>query len=886
MGNKKLFWLSLILLGLLYQVQAQAGSCGKYVNWTFSGGTLTVSGMGDMENYVNGDATPWEHLRNDIKTAVIEEGVTSIGGSAFYDCTELTSVSIPQSVTRFEAYAFTWCHNLTSITIPENVTRIGKHAFTECFKLTSITSLNRTPPTLDGNVFMYTDLSKIVLCVPIETKRAYFVVDENYAGQRWRDFGYILEIHPTQGSCGKHVNWTFSGGTLTVSGSGDMADYVNADATPWEHLKYNIKTAVIEEGVTSIGSSAFYDCTGLTSVSIPQSVRRFESYAFTWCHNLTSITIPENVTRIGAHAFRECIKLTSITSLNHTPPALDGNVFLDTDLSKITLHVPSGSKQAYNEGQKWMNFRNVKEITTWGEDNPFIWALSSSGVLTIRGTGEMPAYRDREGNGSPWHSDRRSVKTVIFEGRITSIMDNAFYECEKMTSVTIPRSVINIGKNAFYGCKGLRSITIPQKVTSIGESAFTGCSGLTYITNLNVNPPSVFTNVFANVPTDVTLYVPAGSAETYENTPVWKQFGEIIVNDAALSSLSVSQGILSPQFHPDKVFYTLPLTSSVSSFDITTTANHPNARIEEVWTYSIYDGFLGFEGVAFCVIKVTSEGGVSKDYSVRVIKPAPKNDAYLRSLVPTVGTLEPEFSPYTTNYTVRVEDAESSIKFTAMTNHQEARGVTNNGVEYPLNGDVTLSIPFTVTAEDGFTTKTYKVEVRRISDDVTLKSLSVIAGMREFTLTPQFRPENRYYSVNVENTVSNVIVKAETNHPRARVSSGNGEYSLKKGTTNISIMVTAENSQFSREYTVTINRSGGTGIPSVGAAAVPVYFNKQILHVDSPVAETVHIYSVAGTLLHRLEKPAGKISFAINSPKQVVIVKGSSGWAGKLIINY
>ena len=109
---------------------------------------------------------------------------------------------------------------------------------------------------------------------------------------------------------GSNLTWTLdSDGTLTISGSGDMYDYGFLSA-PWYGSRSRVKSAVIAEGVTSIGRYAFDGCTSLTSVTIPDSVTSIGNGAFRGCTSLASVTIPDSVTSIGAWTFCDCISLT------------------------------------------------------------------------------------------------------------------------------------------------------------------------------------------------------------------------------------------------------------------------------------------------------------------------------------------------------------------------------------------------------------------------------------------------------------------------------------------------------------------------------------------------------------------------------------------------
>ena len=138
---------------------ADSGTCGaegdgSNLTWTLdSEGVLTISGSGDMHGY-DLPGAPWYGSRSRVKSAVIAEGVTSIGGCAFYDCRSLTSVTIPDSVTRIGSFAFDNCRSLTSVTIPNGVTSIGTAAFDYCTSLTSVT-IPDSVTSIDWDAFYY-----------------------------------------------------------------------------------------------------------------------------------------------------------------------------------------------------------------------------------------------------------------------------------------------------------------------------------------------------------------------------------------------------------------------------------------------------------------------------------------------------------------------------------------------------------------------------------------------------------------------------------------------------------------------------------------------------------------------------------------------------------
>ena len=117
------------------------------------------------------------------------------------------------------------------------------------------------------------------------------------------------------GTCGPNLKWHLTDdGVLTISGKGKMNHFPYSTGGPWNN--YNIRRIIIGDGVTTIGSSAFFNCSTLTSVTIPNSVTTIGIKAFSGCSFLTSVTIPNSVTTIGAYAFEDCRALTSVTIPN------------------------------------------------------------------------------------------------------------------------------------------------------------------------------------------------------------------------------------------------------------------------------------------------------------------------------------------------------------------------------------------------------------------------------------------------------------------------------------------------------------------------------------------------------------------------------------------
>ena len=249
------------------------------LTWTLTAdGTMTISGTGTMKDYYN-ENSPATQKKDNVKKVVIEEDVTSIGIYAFSGCISLTDITIPGSVTSIGDSAFqntTWLKNKQNesplvivngilidgrtcsgeVTIPNNVTSIGNYAFYECTGLTSI-EIPEGVKSIGANAFSdCTGLTSITI-----PKSVTSIGDEAFSGTPWL-------TNKQQDNPLVIVNGILIDGT-TCSGE-----------------------VTIPYGVTSIGNFAFYNCTGLTSISIPKSVTSIGTYTFSGCGNLTEITVP------------------------------------------------------------------------------------------------------------------------------------------------------------------------------------------------------------------------------------------------------------------------------------------------------------------------------------------------------------------------------------------------------------------------------------------------------------------------------------------------------------------------------------------------------------------------------------------------------------------
>ena len=333
------------------------------VLWSYDGaGTMFVSGTGNMADIYQVMPCPWDSHKNDITRVVIEDGVTSIGAGCFVGYPNLSSVDVHVSMKSIGMNAFRDCQSLKSITLGSDVTTIGSDAFYNCTAMEDVycyvlpknhemawaEDLNRAFKA-DGStkfhVYNVPDWSSISSNV-----RANF--DSYLAGNEAPD----------------RVLWSHDGvGTMTFSGTGNMADYEIIQNRPWHGVQNSITRAVIEEGVASIGASAFYGFNNLASVEIPNTVTGIGISSF-YGTALTSVEIPAGMKSIEPGAFLGCSNLTTVnvyaSSCDIGPQPFPSN---------CKLYVFADKVEGYKTADYWSAYAGKIEaltLTAKAGDNP------------------------------------------------------------------------------------------------------------------------------------------------------------------------------------------------------------------------------------------------------------------------------------------------------------------------------------------------------------------------------------------------------------------------------------------------------------------------------------------------------------------------------------
>ena len=403
-----------------------------------------------------------------LETVTIPESVREIGHMEFSNCTELTSVTIPESVWEIGDGAFFHCTGLISVTIPEGVIAIGKNAFFHCTGLECLkVAENNSAFHSEGNCIIATAKKELI----VGCKNSVIPTDGSVTKISKNAFSHCTGLKSV--TIPESVWWIGNGAfsyctgleclKVTENNSAFHSEGNCIIATAKKELIVGCKNSVIptDGSVIKISKNAFSGCTGLKSVTIPESVWEIGDGAFFHCTGLTSMTIPEGVRVIGAYAFWGCTGLTSVTIPKGLRKIDDGAFSGCTGLTNMTIpeSVVEIGYHAFSDcrGLEYLKV-SKKNSVFHSEDNCVINTAKKELVVGCKNS------------------------VIPTDGSVVKIGGSAFSGCTRLTNVNFPEGICEIGLAAFRGCTGLTSVNIPEGVHEIDWNAFSGCTGLISVT--------------------------------------------------------------------------------------------------------------------------------------------------------------------------------------------------------------------------------------------------------------------------------------------------------------------------------------------------------------------------------------------------------------------
>ena len=424
------------------------------------------------------------------------------------------SVVIPNSVTYenqvydvtcIKSTAFRECYNLTSISIPNSVKRIEDHIFYRCTSLTTI--IWNTNPTFFNRNSVFAD---VFWDLRPQITSFIFGDDVNSIPESICEGMTQLNFVAIGNSVTSIGNHAFDGCTSLIS--------------------MNIPNNVID-----IGEYAFRNCTSMTSVTIPNSVTSIGDLAFEGCSGLTSVTIPNSVTSIGDLAFEGCRGLTSVTIPNSVTSIRSG-AFFGCSINEIHFNgtIKDWCEKSWGARILQSNYKLfIGDLLL--TDLVIPNSVTSIGSGAFYGCNSLTSIKVIEGNSV--YDSRNNCNAIIqttnnelivgcmnttIPNSVTSIGDSAFFGCIRLATITVPNSITIIGNSAFSRCDSLTSVTIDQGVTTIEHNVFDGCRSLTSI-EIPYSVTNIGINVFRGCNSLSSIYWDANINSDYSanNTPFY-----------------------------------------------------------------------------------------------------------------------------------------------------------------------------------------------------------------------------------------------------------------------------------------------------------------------------------------------------------------------------
>lgn len=468
-----------------------SGTCGENLTWTLDGGTLTISGTGEMYDY-DYNERPWENYVYSIISVVVEDGVTSIGNGAFRGVSYLSKVTLADSIESIGDAAFRFC-SFKEIDLPENLVHIGDG----CFDNGRLAGSVRIPPhvqELDNYMFFACHITDFT----VSPESQYFCSENGVVYSKDMTELVLYPAYKTDAEFVIPEQVKYIGGkaffynmyltTIAISDNTEIIrDQAFANCSSLESVEFGKKLSEIEKNAFSgdeklkelklpenlkiIGDSAFSSCSGIKEVNLPASLEEIGPHVFKNCKGFSTIFIPAGVKTISNGVFAGATSLTEIiVDENNTSYYSEGGVLYYKKAPWLV---------SYPVAKSDISFTVPDNITSIFSD-AFNGALYLKHIKLPDGMKRVPDSAFRE---------CLSLERIVLSAEVSQISDFAFSKCSSLKSIELPEALKRIDICAFYGCTSLEYVIIPSTTEEIRNQAFEGCTSLTTV----VIPESVNT---------------------------------------------------------------------------------------------------------------------------------------------------------------------------------------------------------------------------------------------------------------------------------------------------------------------------------------------------------------------------------------------------------
>lgn len=457
-----------------------------------------------------------EYYTTSYKSYVTSDNV--IGANMFYNCKKLISLVLPETINKIETDAFYRCDNLAELRIPSSCEEIESSGIAYCSSLQTVTISDGLNNIGSLN---FNGCQSLVNFVVESGNTEYKAVDGvlfTIDGQELLKYpqGKTNENYSIPSSVRIIGGYSFAYSNLSTV---EIPNSVNVIESSAFYYSKNLDNVVVPNSVTKIEMSAFSNCSNLNTIKLSESIKKLEAFVLSYCVSLQNVDIPKSVQEVDGYALSGC---SSLTSINVDPDnewlSSVGGVLYTKDLKKLIKCPMTMYAEQYRAAD------GVEEIC----NNAFNKCTNIKEFY-------LPESVRKIGISAFSYCN---IHMISIPENVQSIDMMAFENCDSLRAFAIPDGIEKLNMQILGYCDSLAYVSIPSSVKSMDLSVFANCKALRMIDCAIKNPSDVKIsesygggyNQFANIPSDCTWRIPAGTSSSYKAQPWWVSTWQIIEN--------------------------------------------------------------------------------------------------------------------------------------------------------------------------------------------------------------------------------------------------------------------------------------------------------------------------------------------------------------------